>query len=111
MALMESVSWTEGFILFLDDYHKDLTKVKFGTKKAWHVTTMHVYMQATHGDEDWPCRLDSWQSIQGSAAELKRKDRAGGQPGCKRQNKRGEGEKGEGKDRAKGPEERERENG
>jgi hypothetical protein len=39
MALTESVSWIEGFILFLDDYHRDLTKAKFGTKKAWHVAT------------------------------------------------------------------------
>jgi hypothetical protein len=39
MALTESVSWVEGFIVFLDDYHRDLTKAKFGTKKAWHVAT------------------------------------------------------------------------
>jgi hypothetical protein len=39
MALTESVSWIEGFIVFLDDYHRDLTKAKFGTKKAWNVTT------------------------------------------------------------------------
>jgi hypothetical protein len=39
MALTESVSWIEGFIVFLDDYHRDLTKAKFGTKKAWHVAT------------------------------------------------------------------------
>jgi hypothetical protein len=34
MALTESVAWLEGFIVFLDDYHRDLTKAKFGTKKA-----------------------------------------------------------------------------
>jgi hypothetical protein len=39
MALTESVSWIEGFVVFLDDYHRDLTKAKFGTKKAWHVAT------------------------------------------------------------------------
>ena len=39
MALTESVSWVEGFIVFLNDYHRDLTKAKFGTKKAWHVAT------------------------------------------------------------------------
>jgi hypothetical protein len=39
MALTESVAWLEGFIVFLDNYHRDLTKAKFGTKKAWHVTT------------------------------------------------------------------------
>jgi hypothetical protein len=39
MALTESVSWVEGFIVFLDDYHWDLTKAKFGTKKAWYVAT------------------------------------------------------------------------
>jgi ubiquinone biosynthesis protein UbiJ len=39
MALTESVAWIEGFIVFIDDYHRDLTKAKFGTKKAWHVAT------------------------------------------------------------------------
>ena len=39
MALTESVSWIEGFIVFIDDYHRDLTKAKFGVKKAWHVAT------------------------------------------------------------------------
>jgi hypothetical protein len=39
MALTESVSWLEGFIVFLDDYYRDLTKARFGSKKAWHVTT------------------------------------------------------------------------
>jgi hypothetical protein len=39
MALTESVSWLEGYIVFLDDYYRDLTKAKFGSKKAWHVTT------------------------------------------------------------------------
>jgi hypothetical protein len=39
MALTESVAWVEGFIVFLDDYQRDLTKAKFGAVKAWHVTT------------------------------------------------------------------------
>jgi hypothetical protein len=39
MALTESVAWLEGFIVFLDEYHRDLTKAKFGSKKAWHVAT------------------------------------------------------------------------
>jgi hypothetical protein len=39
MALTESMTWLEGFIVFLDDDHRDRTKAKFGTKKAWHVTT------------------------------------------------------------------------
>jgi hypothetical protein len=39
MALTESVAWVEGFIVFVDDYQRDLTRAKFGTKKAWHVTT------------------------------------------------------------------------
>jgi hypothetical protein len=39
MALTDAVSWLEGFIVFIDDYHRDLTKARFGTKKAWHVTT------------------------------------------------------------------------
>jgi hypothetical protein len=25
--------------LFMDSYYRDLTKAKFGTGKAWHVTT------------------------------------------------------------------------
>jgi hypothetical protein len=39
LALADSVAWIEGFIVFLDDYYKELTKAKFGSKKAWHVTT------------------------------------------------------------------------
>jgi hypothetical protein len=39
MALVESIAWLEGFVVFLDEYHRDLTKAKFGTKKAWHVAT------------------------------------------------------------------------
>jgi hypothetical protein len=39
MALTDSVAWLEGFIMFIDDYHWDLTTAKSGTKKAWHVTT------------------------------------------------------------------------
>jgi hypothetical protein len=39
MALTEAVSWIEGFIVFIDDYFRDLSQAKFGTKKAWHVTT------------------------------------------------------------------------
>jgi hypothetical protein len=39
MALTASISWIEGFIVFLDNYQQDLAKTKFGTKKAWHVTT------------------------------------------------------------------------
>jgi hypothetical protein len=29
VLLTGSVSWIEGFIVFLDDYHRDLTKAKF----------------------------------------------------------------------------------
>jgi hypothetical protein len=39
MALTDSVAWLEGFIVFIDDYYRDLSKARFGTKKAWHVTT------------------------------------------------------------------------
>ena len=39
MALTESGAWVEGFIVFIDNNYRDLTKAKFGTKKAWHVTT------------------------------------------------------------------------
>jgi hypothetical protein len=39
MALTESVAWLEGFIVFIDDYYRELSKARFGSKKAWHVTT------------------------------------------------------------------------
>jgi uncharacterized protein YoxC len=39
MALTESCAWMEGLIVFIDDYHRDLGKARFGTKKSWHVTT------------------------------------------------------------------------
>jgi hypothetical protein len=39
IALTESVAWLEGFIVFMDDYYRDLSTARFGTKKAWHVTT------------------------------------------------------------------------
>jgi hypothetical protein len=39
MALTESVAWLEGFINFIDDYYRDLSAAKFGSRKAWHVTT------------------------------------------------------------------------
>jgi hypothetical protein len=39
MALTESVSWVDGFIVFLDDYQRDLNQAKFGAKKAWNVST------------------------------------------------------------------------
>jgi hypothetical protein len=34
MVLVESISWVEGFIVFLGNYHRDLKKAEFGTKKA-----------------------------------------------------------------------------
>lgn len=39
LALTDAVAWIEGFIVFLDDCHKELTQAKFGSKKAWHATT------------------------------------------------------------------------
>jgi hypothetical protein len=39
LALTESIRWMHGFILFMDSYYRDLTKAKFGTGKAWQVTT------------------------------------------------------------------------
>jgi hypothetical protein len=39
LALTESIAWMHGFISFIDGYYRDLTKAKFGTGKAWHVTT------------------------------------------------------------------------
>jgi hypothetical protein len=38
-ALTESVAWIIGFIQFMDEYYRELSKAKFGTGKAWHVTT------------------------------------------------------------------------
>jgi FtsZ-binding cell division protein ZapB len=39
MAPTESVSWLEGCVVFMDNNQRDLTKARFGSKKAWHVTT------------------------------------------------------------------------
>jgi hypothetical protein len=38
-SLTESAGWIIGFIQFIDEYHSELSKAKFGTGKAWHVTT------------------------------------------------------------------------
>jgi hypothetical protein len=38
-ALTESVAWIIGFIQFIDEYYRELSKAKFGPTKAWHVTT------------------------------------------------------------------------
>jgi hypothetical protein len=38
-ALTESVAWIIGFIQFIDEYYRELSKAKFGPAKAWHVTT------------------------------------------------------------------------
>jgi hypothetical protein len=38
-ALTESSAWLVGFIQFIDEYYRELSKAKFGTGKAWHVTT------------------------------------------------------------------------
>jgi hypothetical protein len=38
-ALTESVAWITGFVQFIDEYYRDLTRAKFGSTKAWHVTT------------------------------------------------------------------------
>jgi hypothetical protein len=38
-ALTESSAWLIGFIQFIDEYYRELSKAKFGAGKAWHVTT------------------------------------------------------------------------
>jgi hypothetical protein len=38
-ALTETMAWITGFIQFIDEYYRELTKAKFGPTKAWHVTT------------------------------------------------------------------------
>jgi hypothetical protein len=38
-ALMESGAWIIGLIQFIDEYYCELLKAKFGSVKAWHVTT------------------------------------------------------------------------
>jgi hypothetical protein len=37
--LTESVAWIIGFIQFVDEYYRELSKAKFGPAKSWHVTT------------------------------------------------------------------------
>jgi hypothetical protein len=39
LALAESMDWIEGFITFINNYYRELSKAKFGAAKAWHVTT------------------------------------------------------------------------
>jgi hypothetical protein len=39
-ALAETVAWITGFIQFVDEYYRDLTRAKFGLAKAWHVTKL-----------------------------------------------------------------------
>jgi hypothetical protein len=39
LTITRSVGWLKGLKDFIDGYYKELTKGKFGTKKAWHVTT------------------------------------------------------------------------
>lgn len=38
-ALTKLVAWLIGFIHFIDEYYRELSKAKFGTAKACHVTT------------------------------------------------------------------------
>jgi hypothetical protein len=38
-ALAESCAWIVGFVQFIDEYYRELSKAKFGPTKAWHVTT------------------------------------------------------------------------
>jgi hypothetical protein len=38
-SVTRSVGWIRGLKDFMDEYYKELTRGKFGTKKAWHVTT------------------------------------------------------------------------
>jgi hypothetical protein len=39
LALTASVAWIHGFISFINTYYQELNKAKFGSGKAWHVTT------------------------------------------------------------------------
>ena len=77
MALTEAVGWMEGFIVFIDDYYRDLSKARFGTKKAWHVTTrlgrrmlLEIVMPRngvqhsfSPGKNDQICQLIDWSVL------------------------------------------------
>jgi hypothetical protein len=39
LSVTRSVGWIRGLKDFMDEYYKELTRGKFGTKKLWHVTT------------------------------------------------------------------------
>jgi hypothetical protein len=39
LSVTRSLGWIRGLEDFMDEYYKELTKGKFGTKKAWHLTT------------------------------------------------------------------------
>jgi hypothetical protein len=39
LSVTRSVGWLRGLKDFINEYYKELTRGKFGSKKAWHVTT------------------------------------------------------------------------
>jgi hypothetical protein len=84
MTLIESMVWLEGFIVFINNYHRDLTKAKFGTKKAWHVMThlgrrmlmeISVPWNGVHnsfqpGKNKQICQRITWAVLRGQCSEL-----------------------------------------
>jgi len=40
LALTEAVSWANGLIKFIDDTYNEYSRSKYGSKKAWHLTTL-----------------------------------------------------------------------
>ena len=39
LALTESVSWVEGICKFLDETYNEYSRSRYGSKRAWHITT------------------------------------------------------------------------
>jgi len=39
LALTESVAWVESLMKFLDDTYNEYSRSRFGSKRAWHITT------------------------------------------------------------------------
>ena len=40
LALTEAIAWSDGLLKFIDDTYNEYSRSKYGSKKAWHLTTL-----------------------------------------------------------------------
>jgi len=40
LALTEAIAWADGLLKFIDDTYNEYSRSKYGSKKAWHLTTL-----------------------------------------------------------------------